>query len=248
MQKYLLLFTVNEVVVCDRYGDQDDYQDNTVLVHDEFTTSTTTEEEDVKGQQSITIYHITCITTAVDDNTPRTSTDEDRSIIESHTTITTSATIYDITTTVVDDIKCTTNQSTIEVDDDDQDHTINTIAEFDTTIIDVELHTMNITADNTMCPTTCATTISDPVIESGTIITDESNTTTIFDTVIEFHTIKEKNDCTTSDIDSCTTTNESTTSNTTSATIYDITTTGTSSIENIEELNKFPEPQNREAK
>ena len=40
----------------------------------------------------------------------------DFTIIESHTT--TSATIYDITTTVVDDIKCTTDRSTIEEDVD----------------------------------------------------------------------------------------------------------------------------------
>ena len=110
------IFTLTVNDVCDRYGDQDDYPDNTFLVHNEFTTNTTT-----------------------------------------------SATIYDITTTVVDDIKCTTDRSTIEenviVNDVDhydrstakQVHT--TTAEFDSTTIDVESHTMSITADKS-CTTT----------------------------------------------------------------------------------------------
>ena len=52
----------------------------------------------------------------------------DFTIIESHTT--TSATIYDITTTVVDDIKCTTDRSTIEEDvdvDNNCDHENNQV-------------------------------------------------------------------------------------------------------------------------
>ena len=89
---------------------------------------------------------------------------------------TTSATIYNITTTGVDDIKCTNDQSTIEEDVENYDQSAKkqvytTTGEFDTTIVDVKLHTMSTTADKS------CTTIIDVKLHTIIIIHDKFNTT-----------------------------------------------------------------------
>ena len=71
-------FTVNDVYDGDRYGDQDDYQDHAITVHDESTIDVQEEVWTTIDDKFTTISvdnnttRTMCITTTVDDDTTRT--------------------------------------------------------------------------------------------------------------------------------------------------------------------------------